>query len=172
MTAFPEGAQERVWRSFAAEMAEAPLMIRRMIKEHCADADGRCDSTRCTAGGMGYGVRWPCTLYAVAIEAKRLLEAQKAERVAEPEAATRKAKPKVVRQPASPCTPRHLAVVDNLPGGAAAAAGSPLHVAADEVDELPSGAQLVAEVLALDALDIEIRAFFEVQGAHGTGSSS
>jgi hypothetical protein len=53
----------------AQEMAGMPGVWRRLLSTHLADRLGRCTGCR-TASGSGQ--RWPCTLYEVAIEAKRV----------------------------------------------------------------------------------------------------
>ena len=55
----------------AGVLVEMPGVWRRLLVAHVPDRLGRCSACR-TAGGPG--ARWPCSLYDIAAEAKRLHE--------------------------------------------------------------------------------------------------
>ena len=55
----------------AEQLAEMPGVWRRLLAEHAADRLGRCTTCR---NASGSGVRWPCTLQQIAVQARRIYE--------------------------------------------------------------------------------------------------
>ena len=53
----------------AQVMAGMPEVWRRLLTAHVADRLGRCTACRNSSGS---GVRWPCSLHEIAVEARRL----------------------------------------------------------------------------------------------------
>lgn len=50
-------------------MVGMPEVWRRLLAAHVADRMGRCTACRSSSGA---GERWPCSLYQIAVEARRL----------------------------------------------------------------------------------------------------
>ena len=62
---------DELWAGIVAEVATMPDVMANLLREHQPDAKGYCTGTGCGSAGRGMpATRWPCSLHALASEAK------------------------------------------------------------------------------------------------------
>jgi hypothetical protein len=62
---------DELWAGIVAEVATMPDVMANLLREHQPDAKGYCTGTGCGSAGRGTpATRWPCSLHALASEAK------------------------------------------------------------------------------------------------------
>jgi hypothetical protein len=62
---------EELWAGVVAEVAAMPDVVANLLREHQPDSQGYCTGNGCGTAGRGVPTtRWPCSLYALASEAR------------------------------------------------------------------------------------------------------
>jgi hypothetical protein len=67
------GTHAEEFMSFAAEMAGAPVLFRRLLAKHVPGGGGQC--VACTMRGSQKQTAWPCSLWHVAARAREIHQA-------------------------------------------------------------------------------------------------
>jgi hypothetical protein len=62
------------WQRVAQELGKMRGVVEQLLDKHQDDGNGRC--TSCTTAGYGTrNILWPCSIYRLATEARRLRDA-------------------------------------------------------------------------------------------------
>ena len=70
---------DELWAGIVAEVATMPDVVANLLREHQPDAKGYCTGNGCGSAGRGMpATRWPCSLHALASEAKGAGASQRA----------------------------------------------------------------------------------------------